>query len=57
MASQDRRIHSFEECVPEESDYFHRLREENSQEEEAQEEKVGATEDQALTIQRRSLKR
>ena len=28
---------------------------ENSQEEEAREEKMGATEDQALTIQRRSL--
>ena len=32
---------------------FNRLWEENSQEEEAREEKVGATEDQALTIQRR----
>ena len=35
---------------------FSRLWEENSQEEEAREEKVGGTEDQALTIQRRSLK-
>ena len=51
MASQDRGIHSFKECVPEGSDYFQK-----TLEEEAQEEKVGATEDQALTIQRRSLK-
>ena len=36
---------------------FSSLWEENTQEEEAREEKVGATEDQALTIQRRSLKR
>ena len=36
---------------------FSRLWEENSQEEEAREEKVEATEDQALTIERRSLKR
>ena len=35
---------------------FSRLWEENTQEEEAREEKVGATKDQALTIQRRSLK-
>ena len=36
---------------------FSSLWEENTQEEEAREEKVGAIEDQALTIQRRSLKR
>ena len=51
MASQDRRIHSFKECVPEGSDYISA----DSQEEESQEEKVEATEDQALSIQRRSL--
>ena len=53
MASQDHGIHSCEECVI----TFSRLWEENTQEEEAREDKVGAIEDQALTIQRRSLKR
>ena len=55
MASHDHGIHSFEECVPEGSDYLQqtlgrvhtRRREKNK----------GATEDQALMIQRRSLKR
>ena len=53
MASQDHGIHPCEECV----NTLSRLWEENTQEEEAREEKVGATEDQALTIQRISLKR
>ena len=55
MASQDHGIHSFKECVPEGSDYLqqtlgrvHKRR---------REKKMGATEDQALMIQRRSLKR
>ena len=60
MASQDHGlIHSFEECVPEGSDYFQQNLEECTQEEARliiREEKMGATEDQALTIQRRSLK-
>ena len=61
MASQDHGIHSFDGCVPEGSDYFHRLWEEHTQEEETRliirEENMGAIEDQPLTIQRRSLKR
>ena len=48
-------IHSRNVCQKEVIN-FSILREKNSQEEEAREEKVGATEDQALTIQRRSLK-
>ena len=85
MASQDRRIHSCEECVPKGSDYFHLTHKKkklekrrweqlkikllpskedpsiNEEYEEARlirrEEKMGANEDQVLTIQRRSLKR
>ena len=58
MASQDHGIHSFEECVP--GDYFSRLWEECTQEEAQliiREKKMGAIEDQALMIQRTSLKR
>ena len=54
MASQDHEIHSFKECVPEGSEItFNRLWEECTQEEARlimREEKMGATEDQALTI-------
>ena len=57
MASQDHGIHSFKECVLEGSDYFSRLWEEHTQEEaQLREKKMGATEDQALTIKTRSLK-
>ena len=60
MASQDHGIHSFDECMPNGSDYFKHTLEYCTQEE-AQliiiEEKMGATKDQALTIQKRSLKR
>ena len=60
MASKDHGIDSFEECVPEGSDYFQRTLEEHTQDEYRsviREEKMGETEDQALMIQRRSLKR
>ena len=59
MASLDHGIHSFEECVPEGSDYLSRLWEEFTQEETQlinKRREDGATEDQALMIQRRSLK-
>ena len=59
MTSHDHGIHSFEECVPEGSDYLQHTLEECTQEEAwliIREEKMGAAEDQALTIQRRSLK-
>ena len=58
MASQDHGICSFEECVPKRST-FTRLWEEWTQEEARliiREENMGATKDQALTIQRRYLK-
>ena len=60
MASQDHGIHSFKECVPEGSDYLYQTLEECTQEEARliiREKKMGTTEDQYLTIQRRSLKR
>ena len=60
MASQDHGIHSFKECVLEGSDYLHRFCKEWTQEEDQiiiREENMGETEDQALTIQRRSLKK
>ena len=57
MASQDHGIHSFKECVLEGSDYFSRLWEEEEARLIRREEKMGEIEDQALTIQRRSLKR
>ena len=60
MASQDHGIHSFEECVPEGSDYLQqnlgRLHTRRSSLI-IREEKMGATKDQALSIQIRSLKR
>ena len=58
MTSQDHGIHSFKECVPEGSDYL-QLLEECTQEEARliiREEKMVASKDQALMIQRRSLK-
>ena len=58
MASQVHGIHSFEECVPEGSDYLQQTL--GCMQEEVQliirVENMGATEDQALTIQRISLK-
>ena len=60
MTSQDHGIYSFEECVPEGIDCLQRLWEEFTQEEGQLiiiEEKMVATKDQALMIQRRSLKR
>ena len=60
MASQDHGIHSFDECVPEGSDYLQQTLGRVHTRRKAQliirEEKMGATEDQALMIQRRSLK-
>ena len=59
MDSQDHGIHSFEECVLEGSDYFQQTLEEHTQDEARsirREEKMGETKDQALMIQRRSLK-
>ena len=58
MASNDHGIHSFEECVPEGSDYLQQTLEECTQEDAQliiREEKIGAIEDQALTIHRISL--
>ena len=55
MASQDHGIHSFKEVIA-----FSKIWEEHTQEEARliiRENKMGATEDQALTIQRRFLKR
>ena len=46
-------IHSFKEYVPEGSDYFHPTL---GRAHIIREEKMGATENQALTIQKRSLK-
>ena len=60
MASHDHGIHSCDECVLKGSDYFQQTLEEHTQEEEARliirKENMGATKDQDLTIQRRSLK-
>ena len=59
MASQDHGIYSFEECVPEGIDYLQQTLEECTQDEARpiiREEKMGETDDQDLTIQRRSLK-
>ena len=56
MASEDHGIHSCEEFVPEEVINFSRLWEEEEARLIIREEKMGATEDQALTIQGRSLK-
>ena len=57
MASQDHGINSFKECVPEGSDDFQQTLEHEEAQLIIREEKMGATEDQSLTIQRRSLKR
>ena len=61
MASQDHGIHSFKEYVPKWSDYLQQTLGRAHIEDEAQaiirEEKMGAIEDQVLTIERRSLKR
>ena len=61
MASLDHEIYSFEECVPEGSDYLqqnlgrvHTRR--SSTHNHRREEKMGETKYQAFTIQRRSLK-
>ena len=59
MASHDHEINSFKEVCQKEVITFSRLWEEHTQEEARliiREEKMGATEDQALMIQRRSLK-
>ena len=57
MAFKDHGIHSCEEYVLEGSDSFNTLWEEEEAQLIIREKKMGATEDQALTIQRRSLKR
>ena len=58
MVSQDHRIHSFKDCVPEGSNYFQQtLGRRRSLSHKKRRRKMGAIEDQALTIQRRSLKR
>ena len=57
MASQDHGIHSFEECVPKGSDYFQHTLEEEEARLIIREEKMGASEYQALMIQIRFPKR
>ena len=52
MVSQDHRIHSFKECVLEGSDYFQQtLGRRRSLTHKKRRRKMGAIEDQALTIQ------
>ena len=57
MDSQDHGIHSFVECVLEGSDYFQQTLGRVHKRKGSSQEKMGATEDQALKIQRISQKR